>query len=173
MGDCRDCATATPTAHRWPGAGPPTVASPAPPTPCWCCPPITSPGCDYRVVNVEVQQQLSGSLLNWHHRMLTSRRLLPALRYGDMVMIESGHPSVLCYARSCQERSEGEETLPAMTVIVAANLSGTGASTRLDLSQWQGHRMRETLWGCEFAPASPEWFAYLHAYGFFWWLVGE
>jgi len=94
------------------------------PDPLLVLPPITSPGFDYRVVNVEVQQQLSGSLLNWHHRMLTSRRLLPALRYGDMVMIESGHPSVLCYARSCQERSEGEETLPAMTVIVAANLSG-------------------------------------------------
>ena len=143
------------------------------PDPLLVLPPITSPGFDYRVVNVEVQQQLSGSLLNWHHRMLTSRRLLPALRYGDMVMIESGHPSVLCYARSCQERSEGEETLSAMTVIVAANLSGTGASTRLDLSQWQGHRMRETLWGCEFAPASPEWFVYLPAYGFFWWLVSE
>ncbi len=133
------------------------------PDPLLVLPPITSPGYDYRVVNVEVQQQLSGSLLNWHHRMLTCRRLLPALRQGNFELLQSAHPSVLCYAR----RSEG------MTVVVAANLAATGASSRLDLGQWHGSRMRDTLWGCEFPPASDAWFVYLQAYGFFWWLVGE
>jgi maltose alpha-D-glucosyltransferase / alpha-amylase len=133
------------------------------PDPLLVMPPITSPGYDYRMVNVEVQQQLSGSLLNWHHRMLTSRRLLPALRQGTFELLESAHPSVLCYARHS----------PGMTVVVAANLAATGASSRLDLGQWQGSRMRDTLWGCEFPPASDAWFVYLPAYGFFWWLVGE
>ncbi|MCT0218996.1 alpha-amylase family protein [Synechococcus sp. CS-1329] len=133
------------------------------PDPLLVLPPITSPGYDYRMVNVEVQQQLSGSLLNWHHRMLTSRRLLPALRQGTFELLESAHPSVLCYARHS----------PGMTVVVAANLAATGASSRLDLGQWQGSRMRDTLWGCEFPPASDAWFVYLPAYGFFWWLVGE
>ncbi|MFT5339331.1 MAG: maltose alpha-D-glucosyltransferase/alpha-amylase [Cyanobium sp.] len=133
------------------------------PDPLLVLPPITSPGYDYRVVNVEVQRQLSGSLLNWHHRMLTSRRQLPALRHGSFELLESAHPSVLCYAR----HSDG------MTVVVAANLAATGASSRLDLGQWQGSRMRDTLWGCEFPPASDAWFVYLPAYGFFWWLVGE
>ncbi len=133
------------------------------PDPLLVLPPITAPGYDYRVVNVEVQQQLSGSLLNWHHRMLTSRRLLPALRQGAFELLDSHHPSVLCYARSTD----------GMTVVVAANLSATGASTRLDLGRWSGSRVREVLAGCEFPPASDTWFVYLPAYGFFWWLVGE
>ena len=41
------------------------------PDPLLVLPPITAPGYDYRVVNVEVQKQLPGSLLNWHRRMLT------------------------------------------------------------------------------------------------------
>ncbi|WP_216902597.1 alpha-amylase family protein [Synechococcus sp. CCY 9618] len=133
------------------------------PDPLLVLPPITAPGYDYRVVNVEVQQQLSGSLLNWHHRMLTSRRLLPALRQGGFELLTSRHPSVLCYAR----------VTDGMTVVVAANLGATGASTSLDLGRWSGSRVREVLAGCEFPPASDDWFVYLNAYGFFWWLVGE
>ena len=38
---------------------------------CWCCHRSPLPAYDYRVVNVEVQKQLPGSLLNWHRRMLT------------------------------------------------------------------------------------------------------
>ncbi len=131
------------------------------PDPLLVLPPITAPGYDYRMVNVEVQQQLSGSLLNWHRRMLTSRRLLPALRHGDFSLLPSDHPSVLCYARSSA----------SMTLVIAANLSGAGASTRLDLSPWEGSQVREVLWGCEFPRASADWFVYLPAYGFFWWLV--
>ena len=114
------------------------------PDPLLVLPPITTPGYDYRVVNVDVQQHLSGSLINWHHRMLTSRRILPALRHGSFELLKSNHPSVLCYARS----SEG------MTVVVAANLGATGASTRLDLGRWSGSRVREVLAGCEFPKAS-------------------
>jgi len=133
------------------------------PDPLLVLPPITAPGYDYRVVNVEVQKQLPGSLLNWHRRMLTCRRLLPALRGGDFELLESSHPSVMVYSR-CSD---------TMTVLVAANLSAAGASLRLDLSRWQGERTREVLWGCEYPPASADWFVYLPAYGFSWWLIGE
>ena len=60
-----------------------------------------------------------------------------------------------------------------MTLVVAANLAATGASTHLDLGDWSGSRVREVLAGCEFPPASDAWFVYLPAYGFFCWLVGE
>ena len=60
-----------------------------------------------------------------------------------------------------------------MTVLVAANLSAAGASFRLDLSRWLGQRTREVLWGCEFPEAGPNWFVYLPAHGFSWWLIGE
>ncbi|QNJ10646.1 alpha-amylase family protein [Synechococcus sp. M16.1] len=133
------------------------------PDPLLVLPPITAPGYDYRVVNVEVQKQLPGSLLNWHRRMLTCRRLLPALRHGSFRLLHSPHPGVLVYLR-CTE---------AMTVLVAANVTAAGASLSLDLSEWAGERTREVMWGCEFPPASPEWFVNLPPYGFNWWLIGE
>ena len=133
------------------------------PEPLLVLPAITAPGYDYRVVNVEVQKQLPGSLLNWHRRMLTCRRLLPALRRGNFEILESTHPSVFVYAR-CSG---------SMTVLIAANLSGAGASLKLDLGRWKGARMREVLWGCEYPAAAENWFIYLPSYGFSWWLIGE
>ena len=133
------------------------------PDPLLVLPAITAPGYDYRVVNVEVQKELPGSLLNWHRRMLTCRRLLPALRRGDCEILESNHPSVIVYTRSSG----------TMTVLVAANLSGAGASLQLDLSRWKGARTREVLWGCEYPVANKDWFVYLSSYGFSWWLIGE
>ena len=133
------------------------------PDPLLVLPSITAPGYDYRVVNVEVQKQLQGSLLNWHRRMLTCRRLLPALRHGDFELLECSHPAVIVYVRTSE----------SMTVLVAANLSAAGASLRLDLSRWKGERTREVLWGCEFPLADHDWFVYLPAHGFSWWLIGE
>ena len=133
------------------------------PDPLLVLPPITAPGYDYRVVNVEVQKQLPGSLLNWHRRMLTCRKLLPALRNGDFELLDCAHPGVIVYVR----------TNATMTVMVAANLSAAGASFRLDLSLWSGERTREVLWGCDFPPADADWFVYLAAHGFSWWLIGE
>ena len=61
----------------------------------------------------------------------------------------------------------------AMTVLVAGNVTAAGASISLDLSDWDGERTREVMWGCEFPEASNSWFVYLPAYGFNWWLIGE
>ena len=133
------------------------------PDPLLVLPPITAPGYDYRVVNVEVQKQLPGSLLNWHRRMLTCRRLLPALRSGGFRLLSCAHPGVIVYVRSTE----------AMTVLVAGNVTAAGASISLDLSDWSGERTREVMWGCEFPEASSSWFVYLPAYGFNWWLIGE
>ena len=135
----------------------------AAPDPLLVLPPVTAPGYDYRVINVEVQKELPASLLNWHRRMLTCRRLLPALRNGTFQLLESSHPSVLAFVRS-------NET---MTVLVAANLSSAGASLYLDLGEWEGLRTREVLWGAEYPVANKNWFVYLSSYGFSWWLIGE
>ncbi len=135
----------------------------AAPDPLLTLPPITAPGYDYRVINVEVQKQLPGSILNWHKRMLTCRKLLPALRHGDFELFDSDHPGVIVFARCFK----------SMKVLVAANLSAAGASFRLDLSKWDGYRTREVLWGCDFPRASKDWFVYLPSYGFSWWLIGE
>ena len=133
------------------------------PDPLLVLPPITAPGYDYRVVNVEVQKQLPGSLLNWHRRMLTCRRLLPALRHGTFQLLRCSHPGALAYVRATE----------AMTVLVAANVTAAGASFTLDLSRWDSKRTREVMWGCDFPPASQEWFVNLPPYGINWWLIGE
>ncbi len=133
------------------------------PDPLLVLPAVTAPGYDYRVLNVEVQKQLPGSLLNWHRRMLTCRRLLPALRQGEFEILESTHPSVIVYIRYIE----------SMIVLVAANLSAAGASLSLDLTRWKGERTREVLWGCEYPLADDNWFVYLPSYGFSWWLIGE
>ena len=133
------------------------------PDPLLVLPPITAPGYDYRVVNVEVQKQLPGSLLNWHRRMLTCRRLLPALQVGGFRLLSCSHPGVIAYVRFTE----------SMTVLVAGNFTAAGASISLDLSDWSGERTREVMWGCEFPPAADEWFINLPPYGFNWWLIGE
>ena len=133
------------------------------PDPLLVLPPITAPGYDYRVVNVEVQKQLPGSLLNWHRRMLTCRRLLPALAHGSFQLLRCSHPGALVYVRATE----------AMTVLVAANVTAAGASFSLDLTAWEGLRTREVMWGCEFPLASREWFVNLSPYGINWWLIGE
>ena len=133
------------------------------PDPLLVLPPITAPGYDYRVVNVEVQKQLPGSLLNWHRRMLTCRRLLPALSNGSFQLLPCSHPGALVYDRATE----------AMTVLVAGNVTAAGASFSLDLTAWEGLRTREVMWGCEFPLASREWFVNLPPYGINWWLIGE
>ena len=133
------------------------------PDPLLVLPPITAPGYDYRVLNVEVQKQLPGSLLNWHRRMLICRRLLPALQSGSFRLLCCSHPGVIVYVRSTE----------AMTVLVAGNFTAAGAAVSLDLSDWQGQRTREVMWGCEFPVANDDWYVYLQPYGFNWWLIGE
>ena len=133
------------------------------PDPLLVLPPITAPGYDYRVVNVEVQKQLQGSLLNWHRRMLICRRLLPALQHGTLQLLPCAHSGALGYIRSTDK----------MTVLVAANVTAAGASFSLDLSAWEGQRTREVMWGCDFPPASAMWFVNLPPYGINWWLIGE
>ena len=133
------------------------------PDPLLVLPPITAPGYDYRVLNVEVQKQLPGSLLNWHRRMLICRRLLPALQSGSFRLLSCSHPGVIVYVRSTE----------AMTVLVAGNFTAAGAAVSLDLSDWHGQRTREVMWGCEFPIANDDWYVYLQPYGFNWWLIGE
>ena len=133
------------------------------PDPLLVLPPITRPGYNCQMMNVAVQKSLQGSLLNWHRNTLLSRRLLPALRYGDFQLLENSHPGVISYIRQSEE----------MTILVAVNLSGNPASTRLNLGAWQGQQVREVLGGCPFPVASEHWFAYLSAYDYCWWLIGD
>jgi len=74
--------TGDPTGTPMAWSGPPTVVSPALQNPLLVLQADHPPVLITAWSTLEVQQQLSGSLLKLAPRMLTSRRLLPALRYG-------------------------------------------------------------------------------------------
>ena len=54
---------------------------------------------DYLTVNVQSESADPDSLLNWHHRLITLRRINPALRDGKTLILDPTNPSVLTYAR--------------------------------------------------------------------------
>jgi alpha-glucosidase len=54
---------------------------------------------NYVTVNVQSESANPDSLLNWHHRLITLRRINPALRDGKTVILDATNPSVLSYAR--------------------------------------------------------------------------
>jgi len=74
---------------------------------------------------------------------------------------------VLCYARFLPGAQRGRGNPVGDDGDRAANLSGTGASTRLDLRQWQGIACRENAFWVVSLPGGPEWFVLPARYGFY------
>jgi alpha-glucosidase len=54
---------------------------------------------DYVSKNVAAEKSNPDSLLNWHRKLIAMRRADPALREGEMVMLDPTNPSVLSYVR--------------------------------------------------------------------------
>jgi alpha-glucosidase len=54
---------------------------------------------NYVTVNVKSESADPDSLLSWHRRLITLRRINPALRDGKTVILDATNPSVLSYAR--------------------------------------------------------------------------
>jgi maltose alpha-D-glucosyltransferase/alpha-amylase len=63
-------------------------------------PVIDDPVFGYRAVNVEAQENDSGSYLAWTRHLIGARRERPALRGGAMSWVETGDAAVLAFARS-------------------------------------------------------------------------
>jgi alpha-glucosidase len=53
----------------------------------------------YHTTNAKTQESQPNSLLNWHKQLIALRRTDPALRNGNMVMIDVNNPSVLSFIR--------------------------------------------------------------------------
>lgn len=68
--------------------------------------------------NVAAQRAESGSLLNWYRALLSLRKVIPALRRGEIEFVGSGDDGILAYVR----RSEGGQ------VLVALDFSGKGGA---------------------------------------------
>lgn len=79
---------------------------------------------DYVTKNVETEKADPNSLLNWHRKLIAMRRTNPALREGQMIMLDRTNPSVLSYVR------KGAAGHPS--VLVALNFTGSPKTISFD-----------------------------------------
>jgi trehalose synthase len=91
-------------------------------------PPIGDPLFGYSAVNVEQQQKMRSSLLNWMRWLIKVRNAHRAFGRGAITFLRSDNHKVVAYLRSY-----GSET-----ILCAANLSETAQAVELELSEWAG-----------------------------------
>ncbi len=80
----------------------------------------------YATINVKAEQSDPQSLLNWHKKLISMRRSLPALHDGGLVMVDTDNPDVLSFVRTAPAG--------AKPVLVCLNMSASPKTLHLDLS---------------------------------------
>jgi maltose alpha-D-glucosyltransferase/alpha-amylase len=91
-------------------------------------PVVADPVYGYQAVNVEAQQRVPGSLLNWMKRMLRVRRSYPVFGRGSIEFLHPENRHVLAYLRQYE----------GVAVLCVANLSRFAQYVELDLSRFNG-----------------------------------
>jgi len=89
---------------------------------------VADPVYGYQAVNVEAQQRVPGSLLNWMKRIIRVRKSYPVFGRGSQTFLRPENRRVLAYLRE----HEG------VTILCVANLSRFAQYVELDLRQFQG-----------------------------------
>jgi maltose alpha-D-glucosyltransferase / alpha-amylase len=97
-------------------------------------PAVIDPEYHYETVNVESQQENSGSLLWWHKRLIALRQRHGELfGRGSIEFVHPDNPKVLAYVRRHQP-DDG----PEQRVLVVANLSRNAQPATFSLPEFQG-----------------------------------
>ena len=91
-------------------------------------PPIVDPVYGYQAVNVEAQERLPGSLLNWMKRLIGVRKSRRVFGRGTIEFLRPANRAVLAYLRAL----DGE------TILCVANLSRFAQYVELDLRAYEG-----------------------------------
>ena len=89
---------------------------------------VADPVYGYQAVNVEAQQRVPGSLLNWMKRIIRVRKSYPVFGRGSQTFLRPENRRVLAYLRE----HEG------VTILCVANLSRFAQYVELDLRQFLG-----------------------------------
>jgi len=84
----------------------------------------------YKTINVAVESKQPNSELEWFKQLIALRRDIPALRNGNMTMLDTSNPDVLSYVRST---GKGPAVVVAMNFTAAPrtitlNLAGSGVT---------------------------------------------
>jgi maltose alpha-D-glucosyltransferase/alpha-amylase len=96
---------------------------------------VADPVYGYQAVNVEAQQRVPGSLLNWMKRIIRVRKAYPVFGRGTQVFLRPDNHRVLAYLRE----HEG------VTLLCVANLSRFAQYVELDLRQFAGRTPVELI----------------------------
>jgi alpha-glucosidase len=81
---------------------------------------------NYKTVNVQVEEPVPDSLLNWYKKLIEMRATDPALRDGSLSMLDRTNPNVLSYLRKGPAGSR--------SVVVALNFTAQPQTVSLDLA---------------------------------------
>jgi maltose alpha-D-glucosyltransferase/alpha-amylase len=122
-------------------------------------PPIMDAVSGYQSINVEAQERLPFSLLNWMKRMIALRKQFKVFGRGTIEFLPSANRKILPYVRTY----DGE------LILCVANLSRSVQPVELDLSRFKGLTPTEMLGLTEF-PRIGElpYFLTLGPYAFYW-----
>jgi maltose alpha-D-glucosyltransferase/alpha-amylase len=96
---------------------------------------VADPVYGYQAVNVEAQERVPGSLLNWMKRLIRVRRAHPVFGRGSIEFLHPENRRVLAYLR------EHDGT----TILCVANLSRFAQFVELDLSRFNGRQPIELI----------------------------
>ncbi|MCL4165284.1 UNVERIFIED_CONTAM: hypothetical protein GTU68_004727, partial [Idotea baltica] len=89
----------------------------------------------YRWVNVKRQQQTPNSLLNWTKRLLAKRKSFQVFGRGSISWLKPDNGRVLAFIREYDDEK----------VAVVINLSRHPQAVDLDLSEFEGNRVKEVF----------------------------
>ena len=98
-------------------------------------PVITDPVYGYQAVNVEAQERLPTSLLEWMRRMIRVRKRYQAFSRGTLEFLNADNRRVLAYIRTFEEQ----------VLLCVVNLSRFVQPSQLDLSAYDGWQPVELI----------------------------
>jgi maltose alpha-D-glucosyltransferase/alpha-amylase len=120
---------------------------------------VSDPVYGYQAVNVEAQQRIPGSLLNWMKRMIGVRKQYPVFGRGTLEFLNPENRRVLAYLREHD----------GVTVLCVANLSRFAQYVELDLSHYAGRVPVELIGRVSFPPIGElTYLLTLGPHGFYW-----
>lgn len=125
-------------------------------------PVIIDPVYGYQAINVEAQERVQSSLLNWMKRLIRVRKRYSVFGRGDIQILETQNRKVLAYLRSYADQ----------TVLIVNNLSRFIQPVELDLAEFAGMRLVELIGETPFpAIATTPYFLSLAPHGFIWFRI--
>lgn len=98
-------------------------------------PAINDPVYGYQGVNVDAQERVPTSLLNWMKRMLAVRRRHKAFGRGTLRFLHPENQKILVYLREYQDE----------IILCAVNLSRFVQAAEIDLSEFEGYQPIELI----------------------------